>query len=104
MSDLRDRILAASRSSKPVDRIRMIAELMDTPTADVHASVGAARERGWQDLVKDLDSMAQSCVELAEYIEYRGAAGLGDHGHEDALKQAKAKLKKVRKAMGYTCP
>ena len=51
-----------------------------------------------------LISQAIFLVELAEYIDYRGGAGCGDHGHEEAIKKAETKKKRVCKALGYSCP
>lgn len=49
-------------------------------------------------------SIAQWSAHLAEYLSYRGAAGCGDHGHEPAKKAADKKLRRVRKALGYSYP
>ena len=41
---------------------------------------------------------------LSTYLDCRGALGCGDHGHTEALEEAKKTRKKVRKALGYTYP
>lgn len=57
-----------------------------------------------QDLGREASGLAQHAAWLSEYLEFRGAAGCGDHGHDEAAVKADAKLKTVRKAMGYTYP
>jgi len=68
----------------------------------------------WNDIVKNLDAVELQSLDrdasswaiiyamFSEYLAYRGSAGFGDHGHYDALKQAKKMEKKIRKALGYT--
>ena len=57
-----------------------------------------------QDLERTADGLCQQYALLSGYLSLRGAAGCGDHGHEDAMKEANKKLKKVRKALGFTYP
>ena len=64
-----------------------------------------------KDFVVDIQSLSDHAsnlsviaAELSEYFDYRGAAGCGDHGHDAALAKAQKRRKKVRKALGYTCP
>jgi len=57
-----------------------------------------------QEIAREADGIAQKCVLVSQYLCYRGACGFGDHGHDDALKEAQKDLKKVRKAMGFTRP
>lgn len=59
---------------------------------------------GLQDLGREASALAQKAVWLREYLDFRGAAGFGDLGHYEAAVKADAKLKTVRKAMGYTYP
>jgi hypothetical protein len=58
--------------------------------------------------VRELEDMlSQSMQKLAwaqGYLMARGATGCGDSGHEQACKDADKRLKKIRKAMGYTLP
>jgi hypothetical protein len=70
----------------------------------------------WDDLIKGLDITAIQTLDrnasywaivyamFSEYLAYRGSAGFGDHGHYDALKQARKMEKRIRKALGYTYP
>ncbi len=51
-----------------------------------------------------LTSRAVLFAELAKYLDYRGGAGLGDSGHEIAMKKAQKRRRKVRKALGYSYP
>ena len=37
----------------------------------------------------------------SEYLDWRGGAGYGDHGHDKAIEKAIATKKRVRKALGY---
>lgn len=43
-------------------------------------------------------------AELSEYAGFRGGYGFGDHGHEEALAEAKKARKRMRKALGYSYP
>jgi len=56
------------------------------------------------ELESELDSLTQNACMAAEYIGHRGTYGCGDSGHDKAFKAAEKKLKKVRKAIGYTYP
>jgi len=49
-------------------------------------------------------SLSVAFAEISEYLGYRGAYGMGDHGHLDALKACDKKRKRVRKAIGYSYP
>ena len=60
--------------------------------------------RDIQELASEASSLCAITGELSEYFEWRGAAGCGDHGHDDALKKAQKRRKKVRKALGYSYP
>lgn len=51
-----------------------------------------------------LSNLSFEAAALSEYLGYRGSYGCGDHGHEEALGEAKKKRKKVRKALGYVYP
>lgn len=55
-------------------------------------------------LQQEADVLCQRLAQLSEYLSQRGAAGCGDQKHEEALKQSQAKLKTIRKALGYTYP
>lgn len=57
-----------------------------------------------QEMESAASGMAVEAAMLSEYLEYRGAAGMGDHGHEDAMKQAQKARKRIRKALGYSYP
>ena len=50
------------------------------------------------------NQMTQKACLLSEYIGHRGTYGCGDYGHNEAEMKAEKKLKKVRKAIGYTFP
>lgn len=80
------------------------ALLLSIPRRDWENLIGNTKESGWQDLEHHLDGLAQNASMLSEYLGQRGSYGCGDHGHEDALKAANSKLKKIRQAMGYTHP
>lgn len=47
---------------------------------------------------------AQRASYLADYLDTRGGAGCGDHGHEAACKSAQRRVKRVRKALGFLIP
>lgn len=66
------------------------AEMPDTCTL-----CGASRK---------LDGVTQDLAFLSEYMSWRGGAGCGDHGEVKAAKKADARVRKVRKALGYTYP
>lgn len=53
------------------------------------------------DASRTLNRLTQDLAFLAEYADWRGGAGCGDHGEVKATKKAEARLKKVRKALGY---
>jgi hypothetical protein len=57
-----------------------------------------------QEMESVASGMAVQAAMLSEYLEYRGAAGMGDHGHEDALRQAQRARKRIRMAIGYSYP
>jgi len=54
--------------------------------------------------VLSLETRALALIEIAAYLDARGGDGTGDHGHEEAMKQARKAVKAVRKALGYTYP
>lgn len=56
------------------------------------------------EIAEHLDDRIQMYSLLVEYLERRGAAGCGDSGHDEAMKQSTKRLKKVRNALGYTYP
>jgi len=56
------------------------------------------------EIAEHLDDRIQVYSRLVEYLEIRGAAGLGDSGHDEAIKHSAKRLKKVRNALGYTYP
>lgn len=41
---------------------------------------------------------------LCTYAMYRGGAGCGDHGHDEALKRARRIRRRLRRVLGYTYP
>lgn len=61
-------------------------------------------ERDVQGLANLASLLCTISGELSEYLEWRGAAGCGDHGHDEALAKAQKRRKKIRKALGYTYP
>jgi hypothetical protein len=60
------------------------------------------------EVVRELeDKVSRTMQDLAwaqGYLMARGAAGCGDSGHDEAVKDAEKRLKQVRKAMGFTMP
>ena len=67
----------------------------------------AVQALGTSDKVKLADSadhIATRLAMLSAYLTYRGAAGFGDHGHDDAVRQAERARKRVRKALGFSYP
>ena len=65
------------------------------------AQLSADQLRALQD---QADHLAIQCGMVSRYLEYRGAAGCGDHGHDAALAQAMRARKKIRRALGYAMP
>ena len=63
-----------------------------------------SEEKDVQGLASHASQLSALAGELSEYLEYRGAAGCGDHGHDEALAKAQKRRKKVRRALGYTYP
>jgi len=49
----------------------------------------------------EADGLAATLAEVGEYLDWRGVAGRGDHGHDRAIKEAEKRNRKVRRAMGY---
>ena len=97
----REEILNLIQSGK-VEQAAVI--LLNIPRQDWEKVLGNTKESGWQDLEHHLDGLVQNASMLSEYLGQRGSYGCGDHGHEESLKAATSKLKKIRKAMGYTRP
>ena len=58
----------------------------------------------WREVLLEVDQVTQATAELGAYLSMRGGAWCGDHGHEQALSHAQTKLRKIRKAMGYSYP
>ena len=52
----------------------------------------------------DLAKWSSLFAYLAEYLENRGGGDFEDQGHEAAVAAANKRLKRVRKALGYTSP
>lgn len=50
------------------------------------------------------DGLAENAGALQGYLDARGCAGCGDHGHDAAMEQGAKRRKQVRKALGYTHP
>lgn len=59
---------------------------------------------GLQEIERVLDGLAQKAGMASGYLGARGASGYGDHGDAPAMKEARKKEKKVRRALGYTNP
>jgi len=57
-----------------------------------------------QELDKLAGRLSYRLAMVSEYLSHRGTDGYGDSGHEEAVKQAEAIKKKVRKALGYAFP
>jgi hypothetical protein len=57
-----------------------------------------------KELSKQASYLSEQLAVISEYLDWRGGGGCGDHGHDDALKKAEKRRKKVRKALGYTYP
>jgi hypothetical protein len=57
-----------------------------------------------QCLAREADAVAQRATWASAYLDFRGASGCGDVGHDEAAKCANSHLKVVRKALGYTYP
>lgn len=74
-------------------------------TRDVlDSSIASLDAHQIQCLAREADAVAQRTAWISKYLDYRGAAGCGDSGHDEAVEQANAHLKTVRKAMGYSYP
>jgi hypothetical protein len=50
------------------------------------------------------DGMCQIAAKISAYLTYRGGAGFGDHGHDEALAKSEKSVKKIRKALEYAIP
>jgi hypothetical protein len=59
---------------------------------------------GISELEEMTSDLMQKLAFAQGYLMSRGAAGCGDSGHEEAMKEGQKHLKKVRKAMGFTAP
>ena len=51
-----------------------------------------------------LTGMSVQLGTVAHYLGLRGAFGLGDSGHDEAMKKAMKRKKALRKANGYSYP
>lgn len=57
------------------------------------------------ELSRLMENEAQVLLLQAEYLSVRaGCTGCGEHPHNDAVKAAERRGKRIRKAMGYTDP
>lgn len=98
-----DQLSVAGRAQADPDMVRAVMELVALPREE-WAKLNGCHKRDWQLLSVVLYSAVQGLAEFNEYIEQRGAAGLGDAGHDAALEAASQQRKEVRKALGYTYP
>lgn len=51
-----------------------------------------------------LTAVAARAAHASRYLMHRGAAGCGDSGHDEALKDADRGNKAMRKVLGYSYP
>lgn len=58
----------------------------------------------WQALERMADNLMQRLAMISGYAAARGADGCGANGHEEGMKEAHAREKAVRKALGYLRP
>lgn len=99
-----DREVDNPRVGQPTAIAQLLLDLCDRPRDEWNAAVGAMKTSELQELESAANKMVQDCAQLSAYLSSRGAAGMGDGGHEDALNRSKARLKHVRRALGYTHP
>ena len=76
--------LCGSRTLEQLAEGLTPAELQEAETVAAYMAVGAAK--------------------ASAYLLMRGAAGCGDHGHDDANKKAKKAEKKARQLIGFSYP
>ena len=91
----------------PIDQD--IKKLMKGPPINWEVTVrnlGAVRSASHiQRLSRGMDSDTIRMAFLAEYVSVRlGATGCGEKSHEDAVKFANRRVRKVAKALGYAYP
>lgn len=55
-------------------------------------------------LETEASALSALAAEISGYLMHRGASGCSDSGHGKALAAAQKKLKRVRKALGYSYP
>jgi hypothetical protein len=86
------------------DRRAKALRLLKLPVAQLEGAFARLPVSEIQEIEGEAGQLAQAAAFLGEYAGYRGAYGCGDHGHADAVHQASKKVKRVRKALGYTYP
>lgn len=62
------------------------------------------RDTVMQDIERVVSQTATKAALLSGYLCARGVSGCGDAGHENALGHGQKRVRKVRKALGYTYP
>lgn len=97
--------MAQNRNTIRAALVKLIAEtgINDWDKA-VHKLKGMSGEAPMQTYRNRANRLAEGLLLFSSYLNFRGATGCGDHGHEAALEGAQKALKKIRRAMGYTYP
>ena len=81
-----------------------LRRFIETPRVEWDAAFNKVDKAAISTVEHEADALCQLAAEISSYLSSRESAGCSDGGHEEALKDAKKDLRKVRKALGYFRP
>jgi hypothetical protein len=79
-------------------------EFLTMPRNDLANAIDEMPSSARGELARELDSIVQAAAFAFGYVDHRYGNGCGDQGDVDSMKNARRKLKQVRKVLGYTYP
>jgi hypothetical protein len=78
--------------------------LANHPLNQLGQRVPNLSEEDCTEIANECETLLQRLAFVGAYTAARGGNGCGDCGHESAIKQARKRVKAVRKALGFTYP
>jgi hypothetical protein len=78
--------------------------LANHPLNQLGQRVPNLSEEDCTEIANECETIIQRLAFVGAYTAARCGDGGGDSGHEEAMKQARKRVKAIRKAMGFTYP